>query len=147
MTGTCNRCIILKELNKKKIYTVTTDYEPINGNEIVRGSTVESNQYSENRSNGSRVRLGEGEVLLEPDALENHDFGSDGFAESKAGTNVLDARNVKSAKGIPESNESKKSKPFKKLTFVSQGQVQVQGAEPKIPESRQKPKLKFNSNP
>jgi hypothetical protein len=40
-----DRTIILKELNKVKIYTVVTDYEPIRGNEIIEShvSNVESN--------------------------------------------------------------------------------------------------------
>ena len=37
-----NRTIILKEINKVKIYTVVTDYEPILGNEIIT-EFVESN--------------------------------------------------------------------------------------------------------
>jgi hypothetical protein len=40
-----DRTIILKELNKVKIYTVVTDYEPIRGNEIIEShvSNAESN--------------------------------------------------------------------------------------------------------
>jgi hypothetical protein len=45
-----NRTIILKELNKIKIYTVVTDYEPIRGNEIIE-------QYESKESNESRVEI------------------------------------------------------------------------------------------
>ena len=40
-----DRTIILKELNKVKMYTVVTDYEPIRGNEIIESheSNAESN--------------------------------------------------------------------------------------------------------
>jgi hypothetical protein len=41
-----NRTIILKEINKVKIYTVVTDYHPIFGNEIIT-EVVESNSVSE----------------------------------------------------------------------------------------------------
>ena len=143
-----NRCIILKEVNKKKIYTVTTDYEPIDGNEIIaRGlEHIESSEPG--------LRLGETLESLKPDALEN-DFGSEGFAESKADRDLrASAKDVRagakdvraSAKNVnvsPEEKESKKK--FTKLTFVSQNQA---NAEPKSgPEIKLRPKLKFNSNP
>jgi len=41
-----NRTIILKEINKVKIYTMVTDYQPILGNEIIT-ETVNSNGESE----------------------------------------------------------------------------------------------------
>jgi hypothetical protein len=48
-----NRTIILNEINKVKIYTVVTDYEPIRGNEIIE--QYESTESKE--SNDSRVEI------------------------------------------------------------------------------------------
>jgi hypothetical protein len=90
-----DRCIILKEVNKKKIYTLTTDYQPISGNEIFPGSTLETNE--------SDLKLNQLEDL--------DNFGSEGFAESKE---VKESKESREAKEVKEPK-----KKFTKLTFVS----------------------------
>ncbi len=50
-----DRCIILKETNKIKIYTLTSDYEPILGNEIF----VESYERGRDRGRERNVESGE----------------------------------------------------------------------------------------
>lgn len=119
-----DRCIILKEVNKKKIYTLTTDYQPISGNEIVRGST-----QSHLETNESALKSEQLEQLeqLEQEQLDN--FGSEGFAESKESREVRERKEVKGP-----------TKKFTKLRFVSN----QSNAEPK---TDLRPKVKFNSNP
>lgn len=117
-----DRCIILKEVNKKKIYTLTTDYQPISGNEIVPGSTLETNETDS--------KLNQLENLDQLEDLDN--FGSEGFAESKESKESRESREVKEVK------EPKKK--FTKLKFVSN----QSNAEPKRDLG---PKIKFNSNP
>lgn len=72
-----NRSIIVKEKNKKSIYIITTDYQPINGNEIAienyaNDSTVGSNSTSGNSSSGSNSESKESvnSVSIESENLE-----------------------------------------------------------------------------
>lgn len=144
-----DRCIILKEHNKKKIYTLTTDYEPISGNEIVKqlGSHNDNRNRNENR-NENRNSLGETLTL---------DNSPDGFAESKGELSELksgmkgDLR--AQSKYLNNENENNaEEKPRKmKMTFVSQNRVNDKvNAQPKVPEpkvSQTKSKMKFTSGP
>lgn len=140
-----DRCIILKEHNKKKIYTLTTDYEPISGNEIVK--QLGSHNENENR-NENRNSLGETITL---------DNSPDGFAESKGELSELTALKSKSdlraqTKYLNNENENNaEEKPRKmKMTFVSQNRANEKAnaqtnAQPKV--SQTKSKMKFSSGP
>lgn len=124
-----DRCIILKEHNKKKIYTLTIDYEPISGNEI-------THTLSRSNDNGSN-NLGE--------TLEN---SPDGFDESKEEYDLFQQLNgdqsMAQSKYLKNDNNGDKKPRKIKMTFVSQNA----NAEPKAePKAQPKPKLKFNSNP
>lgn len=138
-----DRCIILKEHNKKKIYTLTTDYEPINGNEIVK-------QLGSHNENENRNSLGE--------TLDN---SPDGFAESKGELSELTELKSKSdlraqSKYLNNENENNaEEKPRKmKMTFVSQNRANEkantqENAQPNLsePKPQTKSKMKFSSGP
>jgi hypothetical protein len=67
-----NRCIIVEEINKKNIYTLTTDYEPIKGNEILIESS-ESNANARSDSNGSNksnVNSKDSDLSIESENLD-----------------------------------------------------------------------------
>ena len=130
---------------QKKIYIVTTDYEPISGNEIIVRDLENSANANESQS--------ENDTNTESEIL--NDFGLEGFAEAKTqmpskGVNV--AKGAKGAKGANENNlndlkdskdQKDSKKPFTKLTFVSQNAIAPK-AEPKS--EKVKPKLKFSSD-
>lgn len=63
-----NRSIMVKEKNKKNIYILTTDYQPINGNEIVTENygDSKSGENESNRADGSNLNS----LSLESENLE-----------------------------------------------------------------------------
>uniref|UniRef100_A0A6C0D0I2 Uncharacterized protein n=1 Tax=viral metagenome TaxID=1070528 RepID=A0A6C0D0I2_9ZZZZ len=63
-----NRSIIVKEKNKKSIFIITTDYQPINGNEIVIENYANESASNSNATSGSGSAINS--VSIESENLE-----------------------------------------------------------------------------
>lgn len=163
-----DRCIILKEVNKKKIYTVTTDYEPISGNEI----THTLSRSNDNGSNNLGETLENSNGFDEFDGFDESKEEYDLFqmlkgAQSKTQTKAESKAQSKAQSKYVNENDNDNDnevKPRKiKMSLVSQtGNAKIEPkvgpmAEPKVgpmagPKAPQttpqpKPKLKFTSGP
>ena len=63
-----NRSIIVKEKNKKSIFIITTDYQPINGNEI----TIEN--YANESASNSNATSGSGDANVNSVSIESENL-------------------------------------------------------------------------
>jgi len=112
-----DRCIILEDINKKKIFVVTPDYNPINGNEIL-ASDLE---------------------IKEPKSANFDEFREDGKGGANGATDGGTDGGVDGGAG----KSSKKSK----LTFETLDDLETSTSTPLSSKIPKPSKLKFTSGP